>query len=159
MKNLVLTRVDDRLIHGQVMTKWLKDTGATQIVIIDDTVAKDDFMINVFESAVPDNIAIGVFSKEDAVKFFSQSLEEPTIILSKVPETLEYMVDAGVDIKDIDLGGMGARKDRETLYQYISTNKEEDECFLRLIEKGVNVYVQIVPQNDRENIEKLIKNK
>lgn len=42
------------------MTKWIKETGAENVVIIDDATAKDKFMINVFESAVPEDIGIGV---------------------------------------------------------------------------------------------------
>lgn len=159
MQNLVLTRIDDRLIHGQVMTKWLKETGAQNVVIVDDATAANDFMINVFEQAIPEDIGIGVFNKEDGVKFFSQPLEAPTMILVKVPETIEYMVDHGIDIKEVDLGGMGAKEGRSTLYQYISTSPEEDKCFERLVKKGVRVYVQIVPQNDQQDIEPLIKKK
>lgn len=159
MQNLVLTRIDDRLIHGQVMTKWLKETEAQNVLIIDDATAKNDFMINVFEQAIPEDVGIGVFNKEDGVKFLSQPLEAPTLILVKVPETVEYLIDHGIDIKDVDLGGMGAKEGRTTLYQYISTSPEEDKCFRRLIDKGVNVYVQIVPQNEKEPIEPLINKK
>lgn len=159
MQNLVLTRIDDRLIHGQVMTKWLKETEAQNVLIIDDATAKNDFMINVFEQAIPEDIGIGVFSKEDGVKFLSQPLEAPTLILVKTPETVEYLIDHGIDIKDVDLGGMGAKEGRTTLYQYISTSPEEDKCFKRLIDKGVNVYVQIVPQNEKEPIKPLIDKK
>lgn len=159
MQNLVLTRIDDRLIHGQVMTKWLKATGAQNVVIIDDATAQDDFMINVFESAIPEDIGIGVFNKEDGVKFFSEPLEAPTIILVKVPETIEYVVDHGIKIDEVDLGGMGAKKGRDTLYQYISTSIEEDKCFLRLLDKGIKVYVQIVPQNEKQSIKSLIEKK
>ena len=49
MENLVLTRIDDRLIHGQVMTAWIKNKKATQVVIVDDLVAEDDYMIEVLE--------------------------------------------------------------------------------------------------------------
>ena len=83
MQNLVLTRIDDRLIHGQVMTAWSRITNAEQVLVIDDGVAKDDFMINVLENAIPDTMAIGVFSKEDGVTFLSEPLEAPTIILAK----------------------------------------------------------------------------
>ena len=159
MQNLVLTRIDDRLIHGQVMTKWLKETEAQNVLIIDDATAKNDFMINVFEQAIPEDVGIGVFNKEDGVKFLSQPLEAPTLILVKVPETVEYLIDHGIDIKDVDLGGMGAKEGRTTLYQYISTSPEEDKCFKRLIDKGVNVYVQIGPQNEKEPIEPLINKK
>lgn len=159
MQNLVLTRIDDRLIHGQVMTKWIKETGAENVVIIDDATSKNEFMINVFEQAVPEDIGIGVFSKEDGVKFFSQPLEAPTMILVKVPETIEYMVNHGIDIKDLDLGGMGAKDGRNTLYQYISTSYEEDQCFYRLLNKGMNVYVQIVPQNEKQPIKPFLDKK
>lgn len=159
MQNLVLTRIDDRLIHGQVMTKWLKETEAQNVLIIDDATAKNDFMINVFEQAIPEDVGIGVFNKEDGVKFLSQPLEAPTLILVKVPETVEYLIDHGIDIKDVDLGGMGAKEGRTTLYQYISTSPEEDKCFKRLVDKGVNVYVQIVPQNEKEPIKTLIDKK
>lgn len=62
MENLVLTRIDDRLIHGQVMTAWIKQKNAVQVVVADDEVAEDEFMINVLEMAVPDEIAIGIFN-------------------------------------------------------------------------------------------------
>ena len=83
MENLVLTRIDDRLIHGQVMTAWIKNKKATQVVIVDDLVAEDDYMIEVLEMAIPEEIAIGIFNKEDGVTFFSQGLDEPTILLVK----------------------------------------------------------------------------
>lgn len=159
MQNLVLTRIDDRLIHGQVMTKWIKETGAENVVIIDDATSKNEFVINVFEQAIPEDIGIGVFNKEDGVKFFSQPLEAPTMILVKVPETIEYLINHGVDIKDLDLGGMGAKDGRSTLYQYISTSHEEDQCFYRLLDKGMNVYVQIVPQNEKQPIKPLLDKK
>ncbi len=159
MQNLVLTRIDDRLIHGQVMTKWLKETGAQNVVIIDDATSQNDFMINVFEQAIPEDIGIGVFNKEDGVKFFSQPLEDPTMILVKVPETIEYLVDHGIDIKEVDLGGMGAKEGRSTLYQYISTSSEEDKCFNRLIDKGIDVYIQIVPQNEKQAVKPLMDKK
>ena len=75
MENLVLTRIDDRLIHGQVMTAWIKNKKATQVVIVDDLVAEDDYMIEVLEMAIPEEIAIGIFNKEDGVTFFSQGLD------------------------------------------------------------------------------------
>ncbi|MBE6083621.1 MAG: PTS sugar transporter subunit IIB, partial [Tissierellaceae bacterium] len=56
MANIVLTRIDDRLIHGQVMTAWVKQTKATRIIIIDDVVAKDDFMKKVLTMAAPPGI-------------------------------------------------------------------------------------------------------
>lgn len=157
MENLVLTRIDDRLIHGQVMTAWIKQKNAVQVVVADDEVAEDDFMINVLEMAVPDEIAIGIFNRDDAVEFMKQGLEAPTILLAKGPEILNYMVDHGIEIDEIDVGGMGAKEGRSVLYKNISTNPEENKHFLDLIQKGVNVFVQVMPQDKQVNVAEYIK--
>lgn len=157
MENLVLTRIDDRLIHGQVMTAWIKHKNAVQVVVADDEVAEDEFMINVLEMAVPDEIAIGIFNRDDAVEFMKQGLEAPTILLVKGPEILNYMVDHGIEINEIDVGGMGAKEGRSVLYKNISTNPEENKNFLDLIQKGVNVFVQVMPQDKQVNVAEYIK--
>ena len=151
MENLVLTRIDDRLIHGQVMTAWIKQKNAVQVVVADDEVAEDDFMINVLEMAVPDEIAIGIFNRDDAVEFMKQGLEAPTILLVKGPEILNYMVDQGIEMDEIDVEG------RSVLYKNISTNPEENKNFLDLIQKGVNVFVQVMPQDKQVNVAEYIK--
>ena len=88
MQNLVLTRIDDRLIHGQVMTAWIRNRKADQVVIVDDGTANDEYMIEVLEMAIPEEIAIGIFTKEEGVQFFEQGLDAPTILLVKWPEAL-----------------------------------------------------------------------
>lgn len=157
MKNLVLTRIDDRLIHGQVMTSWIRQKNAVQVVVADDEVAHDDFMINVLEMAVPDEIAIGIFDREDTVEFMKQGLEAPTILLVKGPEILNYLVDHGIDLEEIDVGGMGAKEGRSVLYKNISTNPEENRYFLELLKKGVKVFVQVMPQDKQVGIAEYIK--
>ena len=157
MENLVLTRIDDRLIHGQVMTAWIKQKNAVQVIVADDEVAEDDFMINVLEMAVPDEIAIGMFNRQDAAEFMSQGLDAPTILLVKGPEILNYLVDHGIKIDEIDVGGMGAKEGRSVLYKNISTNPDENKNFMELIEKGVNVFVQVMPQDKQVSIAEYIK--
>lgn len=157
MENLVLTRIDDRLIHGQVMTAWIKQKNAVQVIVADDEVAEDDFMINVLEMAVPDEIAIGIFNRQDAAEFMGQGLSAPTILLVKGPEILNYLVDHGVKIDEIDVGGMGAKEGRSVLYKNISTNPDENKNFMELMEKGVNVFVQVMPQDKQVSIAEYIK--
>ena len=147
MENLVLTRIDDRLIHGQVMTAWIKNKKATQV----------DYMIEVLEMAIPEEIAIGIFNKEDGVTFFSQGLDEPTILLVKGPEVLNYLVDHGINIEEVDVGGMGAGNDRSVLYKNISTSSEENDQFRALLGKNVNVFIQVMPNNKPVDISSYLK--
>ena len=156
MQNLVLTRIDDRLIHGQVMTAWIKNKKATQVVIVDDGTANDEYMIEVLEMAIPEEIAIGVFTKEDGVRFFSQGLDEPTILLVKGPHALNYLVDHGIEIDEIDVGGMGTRPERSVLYKNISTSAEENEQFKSLLSKNVSVFIQVMPQDKPVSVSKYL---
>lgn len=156
MQNLVLTRIDDRLIHGQVMTAWIKNKGADQVVIVDDGTANDEYMIEVLEMAIPEEIAIGIFTKEEGVQFFSQGLEAPTILLVKGPEVLNYLVDHGIAIEEVDVGGMGTRDDRSVLYKNISTSAAENEQFRQLIAKKVNVFIQVMPQDKPADVAKFL---
>lgn len=156
MQNLALTRIDDRLIHGQVMTAWIKNKNATQVVIVDDKTANDDYMVEVLEMAIPEEIAIGIFTKEEGVQFFSQNLDEPTILLVKGPEVLNYLIDNGIGIEEIDVGGMGTRPERNVLYKNISTSNEENDQFKKLLEKKVNVFIQVMPQDKAVSISKYL---
>ncbi|MFV0380913.1 MAG: PTS system mannose/fructose/N-acetylgalactosamine-transporter subunit IIB [Breznakia sp.] len=156
MQNLVLTRIDDRLIHGQVMTAWIKNKKAEQVVIIDDGTAHDEYMIEVLEMAIPEEIAIGIFDKEDGVTFLKQGLDAPTILLVKEPKVLNYLIDNGIKIDEVDVGGMGARESRSVLYKNISTSKDENEMFRKLLTKKVNVFVQVMPQDKQINIEEYL---
>ena len=91
------------------MTAWIKNKKADQVVIVDDGTANDEYMIEVLEMAIPEEIAIGIFTKEEGVQFFEQGLDAPTILLVKGPEALNYLVDHGIAIEEVDVGGMGAR--------------------------------------------------
>jgi len=157
VQNLVLTRIDDRLIHGQVMTAWIKNKKADQVVIVDDGTANDEYMIEVLEMAIPEEIAIGIFTKEEGVQFFEQGLDAPTILLVKGPEALNYLVDHGIPIEEVDVGGMGARNDRNVLYKNISTSAEENKAFLQLLNKNVNVFIQVMPQDKPIDIKEYLK--
>ena len=60
-------RIDDRLIHGQVVTTWLNVKQIEQVIIVDDKVAKDKIQSNVLKMSVPRNVKLHIFSTE---KFF-----------------------------------------------------------------------------------------
>lgn len=159
MANIVLTRIDDRLIHGQVMTAWVKTTKATRIIIVDNAVAQDDFLKKILTMAAPPGISVEVYGIEDGASALKEDSpeDEKIVVLTKVPNTVEALVDNGVDIKDIVVGGIGAAPGRKKLYKNISISEEEKQCFLNLIEKNVEVNIQIVPDDRPLPIDKTFK--
>lgn len=146
MLNIVLTRIDDRLIHGQVVTAWSKITKANRIIVVDDEVAADEFMVKILKMAAPNSFKIGIHSIEEASAILKgEDTGERVIILVKTPKTVEALIENGVEIKELNLGGMGAIQGRKQLYRNISISEDERACFKGLMDRGVKVFVQIVP--------------
>lgn len=147
MENLQLLRVDDRLIHGQVMTAWIKQRPAKEIVIIDDLVVKDDFTKAVLEMAAPRGVKVRIFDLQNAFNFLENGLKEKTIILVKSPFPIKELLKKGIEFNEVIIGGMGMNSDRKKLYKNISASDEEKEIFKEISERGIDVNIQIVPSD------------
>ena len=149
MENLLLVRIDDRLIHGQVMTAWMKTLPAQEIIVVDDRVAKDEFMLFVLQNAAPKGVKVVALSEEEAVKRLQEGLKVPSYILAKSPVSLKRLVEAGIDIKAVNIGGMGMRQGRTVIYKNVSADEEERACIREFLEKGIEVAIQIIPSEKR----------
>lgn len=154
MKNVVLIRVDDRLVHGQVMTSWLKATNANKIMVVDDGVANDPLMKTVLKGVVPAQIKLGIFTIAKAVDRLVKGFKEDdrVIILVKTPETIWDIQKAGVDVHQLNIGGMGIRPDRSTLYQNIACSEAEREAIRGLLNAGCEVTIQITADDTKVNV-------
>jgi mannose/fructose/N-acetylgalactosamine-specific phosphotransferase system component IIB len=156
--NLEFTRIDDRLIHGQVVAAWLHAYSNVQnILVIDDKTRQDPFMQQMFSLLVPTGITIKILSVEEAVDVLKKGLPKPTMIIVKVPQTIKSLIDAGIDIDFVNIGGMGMSAGRKKFYQNISTSPAEDAILRELIAKGVKVEIQIIPAYKTVDVASLLK--
>lgn len=156
MENVLLARVDDRLIHGQVMTAWMKRLPAKEIMVIDNKVAKDEFMISVLEMAAPTGVKVKVFSEKDAAKILKEGLKTPTILLAKSPLAYRRIIEEGVELEAINLGGMGINEKRETLYKNIAASEEERDAIKECLEKGIDIKIQVIPDDKIVDVKDVI---
>lgn len=158
MGEIVLTRIDDRLIHGQVMTAWVKETRGNQILIIDDEVAKDDFMRDILVMSAPAGIDIQVKTVEEAIPFVKNipDTDKKVIILVKGPQVIDTLLENGCAIKTMIVGGMGAKAGRKVLYKNISASDEERQLFRKIINAGVKVIIHVIPAQKSVELEKYL---
>ncbi len=158
LTNLVLVRVDDRLIHGQVMTAWLKVVPAREVLVVDDETAKDEFLAEILKAAAPSDLKVHVLSTADAImRLRDQGLPNRTFLLVKSPLTLKEIYDAGVPLTAINVGGMGMRPGRKVVYKNVSASEEERQAFRDLIAQGVKVTLQIVPAERSFDLQGMLK--
>ena len=121
MSEISLIRIDDRLIHGQVMTRWIKHVETTTILIIDDDLVNDDFMVSVLEMSVPKGISLKVVDVSSAITTLSTDADnEKYLILTKGPNPLLKLVQNNIPLKNIILGGMGVSNIRKNFYINLS---------------------------------------
>jgi PTS system mannose-specific IIB component len=148
LRNLVLVRIDDRLIHGQVVTAWIKHTNGNRILIIDDKLVSDRMMMRVLKAAAPPGINVEVMTIADAAALLKQDAapDERIIILVKTPDVLEKISEGGVELKSIVIGGMGITPQRKRYNKSLSASDEEVACMKRLMQKGIAMTFQLVPE-------------
>lgn len=147
MSEVVLNRVDDRLIHGQVMTGWLGLRRANTIWIVDDAVATNPMMLDIFRFAAPSGIAIEAFTIERMSERL-QSLasgHDRIIIIAKVPKTFLRLLEKGYKPADINYGAMAHKPDSRNIASNCELSPEEIADTEKLHQHGVRVWIQLVP--------------
>ncbi len=157
VEGVVLVRIDDRLIHGQVMTSWLNYTGANKIMIIDDGVAADPFMKSVLKTCVPANVRLATFGVEKAaVRLKKGFAGDKCIVLVKYPETLHRLMEEGVLFDEINIGGMGVSGTRTKFFRNISASEEEKKMLKEMVEAGAKISVRIIAEDSATDISKML---
>ena len=82
MANITLTRIDSRLIHGQVIVKWSRIANGNRIVIVDDELEKDSFMVDIYQMAAPSGMSVEIYSTTRAAEeFIKDKMGEGKILL------------------------------------------------------------------------------
>lgn len=149
MKNVVIARVDDRLIHGEVVSVWTPSLNVNRIIIVDDEVAADSFNKRVIKALAPNGVRCNVYNVEKGADILQRDSKDPAervMILTKTPITFDRMADLGLKLPEVNLGGMGLRGERTPFIKNVACSPDEIEAIKNLIDKGTRVYYQLVPE-------------
>ncbi|SCH43533.1 Sorbose-specific phosphotransferase enzyme IIB component [uncultured Clostridium sp.] len=145
MDKIGLARIDDRLIHGQVMSSWLGYVGSKEIIIVDDELYSDEFTKSIILISTSKSINVSIYDIDGGVEFLKNTEKRNLLLLAKSPVTFYRMLQKGIEIGKINLGGMVAAKNRTKLYKNIAISEYERQILKKIMERGVNIYIQIVP--------------
>ena len=147
-------RIDDRLIHGQVITAWTRYYKLEKIIIVDDQVAVDPIQRQIIKAVAPPNIVVDVLSVKDGYEAIVNAGEAQTstLVLVKGPKALLSLLEMGIDIKEVIIGGMQFISGRKQITRTVSVTPEEAEEFWKLHEKGVELAIQLVPTERRSQL-------
>lgn len=150
MVTLSLVRIDHRLIHGQVMTMWSKAYPIDHILAIDDPLAADPFMKEIYEMAVPSSLKVEMLSVEEAIKKWKENQFESGnyLVLIRDVETALRAWEQGFGIHKLQVGNLVSSSSK-ILHKNSRLSPEHLPFLNKMQEGGVEVYVQSVP-TDRQ---------
>jgi len=155
---LTLFRIDDRLIHGQVVVGWVNALKANYIVVINDAVARNELQKCLLKMAVPPEIKVDIFT----VAEFNLTLESPeikerrVIILTSNPQDCLKVFEKGFKIPEINLGGMRHSENKKQFTNCIFLNDDDIAAFKKLNELGVRAEVKMLPADHGHSLYKCL---
>lgn len=154
MVNILLGRIDNRLVHGQVGVTWTISLGANLIVVADDNVATNGLQQQLMEvTAESSGAGVRFFTIEKTINIISKAAPSQKIfIVCKTPKEMRQLVEGGVPIKDVNVGNMHFEKGKRQISKKVYVDDKDLEDLHYIKSKGVNVFIQDVPGDIKEYI-------
>jgi len=153
-----LARIDDRLIHGQVILGWVPAVKPDRIVVANDRVAGSDWERKFYSSCVPPEVNVSFATVAEAARQISADLyqtEQLIVLLESAQDTLAF-IGSGIDLKEVNVGGLHYREGSVELLPFVFLVHEERNALRELVKRGVTLSAQDVPSNPAKIINSLV---
>lgn len=152
--DIVLARIDDRLIHGQVATIWSKETKCQRIIVCNDDVEKDSIRRILLEQVAPPGIRANVVGIDKAIRVYNNPKykDDKVLFLFTNPTDVVRMIEGGVDIKSVNIGGMSFKEGKKQITSVVSVNDTDIEAFKELNKKGIELEIRKVPSDSKVDL-------
>lgn len=155
----VLARIDSRLLHGQVATGWIPAMKPDRVIVVSDSVAKDDLRKSMIREAAP----AGVKAHTVPLKKMEEIAKDPrfgnthALLLFENPEDVLRAIKGGINLKDINVGSMSYKEGDVNANNVLSMNQEDLDTFRELEKMGVKFDVRKVPSDAPGNMDAILK--
>ena len=154
-----LFRIDDRLIHGQVVVGWGQPLDIGFIVLVDDDVAASDWEQELYRMGVPPEMEVFFESVESAAARLGQyrAVKRPGILLTGDITTMRRLIDAAGGIQSVNLGGIHHRTGRTQRLRYVFLAPDEEQALRELADAGIAITAQDVPAAREVSLAELLE--
>ncbi len=153
-----LARIDDRLIHGQVATRWTKETNVQRIIVVSDEVASDTVRKTLLTQVAPPGVTAHVVDVAKMIRVYNNPkyAGERIMLLFTNPTDVERVVEGGVNIKSVNIGGMAFRQGKTQVNNAISVDEKDIEAFNKLNARGIELEARKVSTDQKLKMMDLI---
>lgn len=156
---LELIRVDDRLIHGQVLVGWTRSLGVDHIMVADDKVGADALQSSLMRMAAPTGVQVSIFSIEKAAAALTggEFARDRVLALVRGPAELSRLRRAGVPFDRVNVGNVHSGPGRSKLTKEVYASPEELAAWRDLVRDGVSLFAQWLPDQARTDLAPIVQ--
>ena len=156
---ILLYRVDERLIHGQVVVGWGNSLKFDQVVLANDQVASNAWERELYWACVPPEIKAAILPVDETAQKILQNgfKENKTIILVDSPFDILRLMEKGVKVDTVNVGGVHSREGRKKILPYLFLSEEEISAFKSIISAGIRCECRDVPLAQKHDLSSLFK--
>jgi mannose/fructose/N-acetylgalactosamine-specific phosphotransferase system component IIB len=149
-----LLRIDDRLVHGQVVEGWVKALRINHLVVASDEVESDETQKALYVLAVPNGVQLTTATVADAAQAWKagQWKNDRALMLVSTPEEVVTLAEAGAPIKSVNLGGLHYRTGRVQVFKGISLNDHDVRALKTLAARGILLEARPLPLDEPVDI-------
>lgn len=154
-----LARIDDRLIHGQVATVWAKETKVNRILVVSDEVAKDMLRKTLLKQAAPPGVHTNVITIDKMIAIFNDPKFDSfkTMLLFTNPYDARRVVEGGVVLKSINIGGMSFSEGKKMITNAVAVNNQDIKDLKYLSNQGIELEIRKVAADSKVHMMDLLK--
>lgn len=154
--HIVLTRIDNRLVHGQVGVVWTSSIGANLLLVANDQTAQDELQQELMEAtAESSGVGIRFWTLQKTIDNIHKAAERQKIfIIVRTPQDALKLVEGGVPIKQINVGNMHFTQGKVRLTKKVYVDDEDKKVLTELADHGVEVFIQDVPEDKKADCKK-----
>jgi len=148
---VILLRVDDRLLHGQIICSWVPFVKAEYLLVVSDEAASDYLVREIISACGSSELGVLVKSVADTVSYLVNEADPAARVMLVVGELRDAMrlYENGLEFTSINLGNIHHDGDgSRTLTPSIIVNEEDEEILRKLVSLGVSIEIRDVPRND-----------
>lgn len=151
---IVHTRIDERLIHGQVAMVWTNTVGATRVAVVNDAAIKDEMIIAGLKMAKPAGVKLSILSRAKAVEKFKSDVyaQDKVLLITKNLQDVAYLVENGVKLSTINVGNIAKREGATQIKKSVYVTQEDVDTIHALIAADVKVTAQMLPTESDQSI-------
>lgn len=156
--SVVLVRIDDRLVHGQVVESWIPFVKADWVLVVSDAAASDPTQRILMRLALPENVGLEVLSVEQAGPRVAELDRAPERVLILVPSPKEVLalLRAGADFRTVNVGGVYYNVGQVHLGKLVYLGAEDQAALQGIADLGVALEGQRVPSEKKRSLAEFV---